>query len=248
MTPNPPGISSLPRCWRGVRRTMRRLIALVPLLLCGFFANSNAAQLDWAGITWEVRTGHGPPCATSIWNEHGAWVDTRGWLHLALRKLPSGSFACVELRSAKRFGFGRYTFDVTGPIGEIDKNVVLGLFLYPTQDVGLDGTNEIDIEVARWGHPAGPQVNYTVWYRSRKGSRSSRVPVADNTDHATFTLEWQDGLVDWTSSLHPGKHFGFRDDVADQPQTLSLNLWLFRQVAPEDRKDVEFVIKSLTFE
>ena len=63
----------------------------------------------------------------------------------------------------QRLGFGTYEFKVTGPIDQFDKNVVLGLFDYPTADVGPDGTNEIDIEFSRWGNAANPIGNYTVW-------------------------------------------------------------------------------------
>ena len=35
--------------------------------------------------------------------------------------------------------------------------------LYPTPDVGPDGTHEIDIEFAKWGVPDAKIGNYTVW-------------------------------------------------------------------------------------
>jgi len=235
-----------PGSGRQASRYLKRIIAMTLIVPCGFITAAHAVPLDWAGIAWEIRSGGGAPCATSTWNEQGVWVDARGWLHLKLHRLPSGKFSCAEIRSVKRFGFGRYAFEISGPIGAIDKNVVFGFFLYPTRDVGPDGTNEIDIEVARWGHADGPQVNYTVWNRRKKGSRSSRVRVPENTNNATFTVDWQDGQVNWASSLQPDTTYGFRDDIANQPQTLSLNLWLFRQPAPEHVEDVEFVVKSLS--
>ncbi len=50
--------------------------------------------------------------------------------------------------------------------------VVLGLFNYPTRDVGPDGTHEIDIEFARWGNDRTPIGHYTI----RRRSRSRRCP------------------------------------------------------------------------
>ena len=61
-----------------------------------------------------------------------------------------------------RLGFGRYQFWTVGRVDRLDPNVVLGLFNYPTPDVGPDGTNEIDIEFAKWGKPEAPMGNYTV--------------------------------------------------------------------------------------
>jgi beta-glucanase (GH16 family) len=206
---------------------------------------ASATEIDWSGIKWQVRTGTGNPCASGIWNEKGVWVDSNGWLHLKITKLPSGEFACAEINSIKRLGFGEYVVDVEGPIGAIDKNVVLGIFMYPPKDVGPDGTNEIDIEIARWGRSDAPQVNYAAWFRSHKGNRHTEVYVPDQLNSASFRMLWQQGQVRWESSFPGAKPVIFKDDIADQPQTLSINLWLFKSLQPSNRQEVEFVIKSL---
>jgi beta-glucanase (GH16 family) len=206
---------------------------------------ASATEIDWAGIKWRIRTGAGKPCASGIWNEKGVWVDSNGWLHLKIIKLPSGEFACVEINSLKRLGFGEYAADVEGPIGAVDKNVVLGIFMYPPKDVGPDGTNEIDIEIARWDRPDAPQVNYAAWFRSHKGNRHTEVHVPDNLTHASFRMLWQHEQVRWESSLPDAKPIVFKDDIADQPQILSINLWLFKSLQPSNQQEIEFVIKSL---
>jgi len=222
----------------------KSFLAAAALLLAQM---AGAAQIDWAGLTWQVRAGAGNPCASGLWNEKGAWTDSNGWLHLKLARQPSGEFACVEVTATGRFGFGDYAFEVEGPIGAIDKNVVLGLFLYPPRDVGPDGTNEIDIEIARWGLQDAPQVHYTAWYRSRKGSRSARTQVPDDLTRATFGMTWRHELVRWESSLPRAVPAGFDGDLADQPQMLKINLWLFRSLRPSDGREVEFVIKWLRY-
>jgi hypothetical protein len=218
------------------------LVAIVALF---FVALANATEIDWAGVKWQVRSGGGSPCATSIWNEKGVWVDRNGWLHLKITRLPSGKFACAEISSLERFGFGNYEFEVEGPIGAIDKNVVLGVFMYPPKDVGPDGTNEIDVEISRWGYLDAPQVNYTAWYRSHKGSRHERVYVPNDLTDATFRMIWQPEQVRWESSLPRAKPFILERDIANQPQVLKINLWLFRNQETFNQREVEFVIKSL---
>jgi hypothetical protein len=205
---------------------------------------ASAGQIDWAGRRWQVREGAGHPCTSDLWSADGVRVDADGGLHLKLARQPSGRFACVEIESAKPVGFGRYSFDVSGPIGAIDKNVVLGLFLYPPADVGPDGTNEIDIEIARWNHADAPQVNYTAWYRSRHANRHAEVRVPATLDFAHFDLDWSRDRVQWESSIRPGVPVSFEGDVADRPQTLILNLWLFAGAQPSDGREVEFVIHS----
>jgi len=67
----------------------------------------------------------------------------------------------------------------------------LGLFNYPTPDVGADGTNKIDIEFAKWGKPEAPVGNYTVW-PAREGLRraNKRFPVELKGEHTTRSFMW----------------------------------------------------------
>ncbi|CAJ0858346.1 hypothetical protein R77567_01268 [Ralstonia sp. LMG 32965] len=227
------------------RHLLHPLCVALPFALHVSVVMAQVHTIDWAGMKWRVRTEQGGPCATQRWNADGVWVDAAGQLHLKLIRMPSGVLSCAEIISLEQFRFGTYQFEVTGPIGTIDANVALGIFFYPSPDVGPDGTNEIDIEVARWGRPDGPQVHYTAWYRSRPGSWHLPMRVADQANHAQFGIQWLPGSVRWTSSLQGATEAHFEGDVASQPQTLRFNLWLFRQPAPVDGREVEFVIKSM---
>lgn len=222
---------------------MKRLLWIV--LSLWWMAAASAAEIEWAGTTWHVRSGTGKPCASDRWNERGAWVDAKGALHLKLSRMPGGQFACVEVESRKRYGFGRYAFEIRGPIGDADPDVVFGVFMYPPADVGPDGTNEIDIEIARWGNAGAPQVNYTVWNRSYPGNRHAVLRVPDDTVQSTFAFTWQPGSVSWESPLQNGREVVVRGDVADRPQTLIINLWLYQRAVPRSGKEVEFIIKSV---
>ncbi len=225
---------------------MKRLLcAILALLWVSAASAASATGIEWAGSEWRVRTGSGKPCASDRWNADGAWVDPDGWLHLKIARLPDGRFACVELESTRRFGFGRYEFDVRGPIGSVDPDVVLGVFMYPPADVGPDGTNEIDIEIARWGEANAPQLNYTAWNRSRIGKRHATLSVPENVTHSLFAFNWQRDSVSWESPLQQGREVNFRGDIADRPQTLVINLWLFKRPCPRSGQEVEFMIKSL---
>ncbi|MFM0375802.1 glycoside hydrolase family 16 protein [Paraburkholderia strydomiana] len=218
------------------------LCALLALL---WMSVATGEQIEWAGTEWCVRTGAGKPCASDRWNADGAWVDADGWLHLKLARMPDGAYACVEVESIKRFGFGDYAFEVRGPIGSIDPDIVFGVFMYPPADVGPDGTNEIDIEIGRWGEQRAPQINYTVWNRDGIGKRHTALSVPEDTAQSMFALTWQHDYVRWESPLQQGRAVSFRGDIADRPQTLIVNLWLFRRSYPSNRQEVEFMIKSL---
>ncbi|MFM0321089.1 glycoside hydrolase family 16 protein [Caballeronia glebae] len=225
---------------------MNRLIKpLFSAILVLISTHALSRNIEWAGAEWQIREGSGHPCASDIYDSDGIWIDDRGWLHLRLRQLASGKFACVEMRSLKRFGFGHYRFDVSGPIGSVDPNVVLGLFFYPPKDVGADGTNEIDVEIARWGRENAPQVNYTVWNRSTKGNRHREYHVPESAEQANFEIDWSADRVQWLSSFHPASPITYKGNIAESEQFVILNLWLFKSPRPSDGREVEFVIKSM---
>jgi hypothetical protein len=113
--------------------------------------------IQFSGYEWIVRdhgsdlSGPGP----NLWDGSNVWVDESGDLHLKLTHTEDG-WHSAEVTMTQRLGFGRYQFQVIGPIDQLDPNVVLGLFNYPTEEVGPDGTNEIDIEFAHWETPLHP--------------------------------------------------------------------------------------------
>jgi len=139
-----------------------------PCLLIAANASSPAKTLRFAGYDWVAKSATHEGPGPNNWNENNVWVDQGGYLHLKLTK-QGDRWYCAEVLTKDRLGFGRYQFWVVGRLDRLDPNVVLGLFNYPTPDVGPDGTNEIDIEFAQWGKPEAPIGNYTVW-PAREGS------------------------------------------------------------------------------
>jgi hypothetical protein len=243
---------------------MSRSTALLGALLAlaAFLAPAGAAQaktLRFAGYDWVVKSGDdlGPgPCN---WSAANAWVDGNGWLHLTLTQ-QNGTWYAAEIESVKRFAFGRFQLYVIGQIDKLDQNVVLGLFNYPTSDVGADGTNEIDIEIARWGTPTWPNLNYTVW-----PTRAGATPGAKtyffslNGTYTTQRFTWRAAGILFQSL------YGHRNDdrneiarwnfaphtpaqaIPQKPLPFHLNLWLFDGKPPTDGKPVEIVVKSFSY-
>lgn len=56
-------------------------------------------------------------------------------MHLKLSAV-KGNWYAAELATTQRLGFGTYQWQLIGRIDQLDPNVVLGLFTYPTADVG----------------------------------------------------------------------------------------------------------------
>ncbi len=218
--------------------------------------------ISFGGYEWEVRqSGHGGP-GPNAWNPQNVWVDKAG-LHLKIRRVRTGAateWQCAELSTTQAFGMGTYEFQVTGPIDRLDPNVVLGLFDYPTPDVGPDGTNEIDIEFSHWGHPEAPIGSYTIYPASGKRGKDDSHPFS-------FTLKGDDTtqrFVRAPDSVRLQSLRGHRDDNRDEiarwtyapldkrlipqkPLPIHINLWLFQGKAPTDDKEITVTIKKFTF-
>jgi hypothetical protein len=218
----------------------------------------------FSGYQWVVRaTGEGGP-GPNTWDDANARVDDLGQLHLQItnNRVLEGytEWRCVELSTVQRLGFGRYQFQVIGRIDNLDRNVVLGLFKYPTPDVGLDGTNEIDIEFAQWGRTTANNADYVVYPASgpRAPNDTLDFQVLLQGDFTTHRFLWDSRQVTFQSL------YGHRDNdigefqrwqytpnegrlIPQQPTPVHINLWLFRGHPPYNSREVDIVISQFAF-
>lgn len=218
---------------------------------------ADAKTLSFAGHTWTVRpNGVGGP-GNNRWCQANASVDAKGRLHLRLTKTARG-WCSAEVSTGERMGFGTYQWQLDSRVDRLDKNVVLGLFNYPTPDVGDDGTNEIDIELARWGNAKWDPLSYTIFPR-RAGVRDTSVafPLTLAADESTHRFKWTSKSIRFQAIQ--GHHDGNRDiirdwtfapdrplqQIAQAPMPVFMNLWLV--APPSDGKPVEIVVSDFRY-
>ena len=219
---------------------------------------SEAKTLQFSGMSWTVRpNGVGGPGANT-WCEDNAFVDANGDLHLRITKSKGNKWCSAEIVSDLRRGYGTYQFQLKSRVDLLDRNVVLGLFNYPTADAGVAGSNEIDIEFARWGDARGDMLNYTAWPALvSMGPSGTTFPLALSGDASTHRFIWQPTYIRYQSTH--GHYDDNRYPIADWTfapadyanrighvaMPVHLNLWLF--ATPSDRKPVEVVIHRFTY-
>lgn len=221
---------------------------------------AQAKTFQWAGYEWNVRgTGFGGP-GPNYWDERNAWVDRDGRLRLRLAQRDS-KWVGAEVLTTKRLGFGRYEFEVQTRLDSLDRNVVLGIFNYPTSDVGSDGTHEIDIEFARWGSASNLPGNFTVW-PVQAALKQTTHPFAFDAKQprTTHVFDWGTNRIEFAA--YDGRISGGRPALASwtyapanpaqrisqKPMPLHLNLWCFSGKPPVDGQDVEVVFSSFRFD
>lgn len=229
--------------------------ALAALLIC--VSQIQARTIEFSGYQWDVRpTGDGGP-GPNHWDENNVSVDPNGYLHLALTQR-DGQWYCAEVNTQVKLGFGLYKFSVIGRVDTLDPNVVLGLFNYPTPDIGPDGTNEIDIEFAHWGDALSPIDNFTVFPAIAGINPTTRnfpfqLNGAGNSSH---TFKWASTSILFQSfrgtSSRPSVSWTFRprdsqSRIPQNPLPVHMNLWLFQGQPPLNGLPVELIVRSFTF-
>lgn len=238
-------------------KRMLVLSALIALVAPG--TASVARTIHFCGYTWVVRpTGKGGP-GPNYWDQDNASVDTNGYLHLKLTQRNDRWYSS-EVYTQKRLGFGRYEFWISGQVDRIDRNVVLGLFNYPTSDVGSDGTHEIDIELAQWGNSAAPIGNYTVWPTTSSLPRESKqFSFVLSSDSSTHSFTWSPTKV-FFQSQYGHDEVARREfatcvfqppnpavRISQAPMPVHLNLWCFKGLPPINGQEVEMIVRAFKF-
>ena len=218
-------------------------------------APDSTDSLCFSGFEWEVSAWEGP--MGSEFRSENVWVDDQGQLHLKISQdTTTGQWYGAEVASTEHLGFGVYQWQVIGDLDKLDKNVVLGMFNYPGYE--QDGTNEIDIEIARWGNDSWDNLNYTVYsnteaYTSVSQTYSFNLSGTYTTHRFTWepaqiTFQSQHGHWDedkffivppWTTPAN------FQSQIPQQPQPVYINLWLFSNQPPAD--EVEIVISEFKY-
>lgn len=118
-----------------------------------------ASTISFSGMRWEIETTFSAPVNPGqnyfSARKDSLWVDEQGWLHLKIHNhLALPKWTCAAIHSVESAKYGLHRFQVIGRLGALDKNVVLGLFLYqstPTNKGTLPA--EIDFEFSTWGLP-----------------------------------------------------------------------------------------------
>ncbi|KAG6544783.1 hypothetical protein Mapa_013809 [Marchantia paleacea] len=222
--------------------------------------------ITFSGLLWTVRdtssTTQGP--GNNWWSNStsNVWLDSNGRLHLKITKVGT-KWLCPEVYTTGNYKYGKFNWKIEGPVtsptGSFDKNVVLGLFTYPV--AGADGTNEIDIELARWGNQSYPNLNFTSYPNTALSdfkNHTKSTEMALNGNYTSHQFEWRNNNISWVSR-HGHSATGdiifsesYNGDgnsqrIPQQDCKIHMNLWLFQGQAPTDGVQVEFVIHSFTY-
>ncbi|KKH50866.1 glycoside hydrolase family 16 protein [Methanosarcina sp. 1.H.A.2.2] len=218
-------------------------VVLISAVTIGATEYPSNGVINWKGQTWDVRSGTGQP-GNNCWNNEGVWVDDKNRMHLTIVN-DNGKWKCTEIDSRNKFLYGTFTWKVASPVFTYDKNSVVGLFTY------LDDSQELDIEMARWGQSNGSQLwNAVQPYNISGNSKGVMIPSCITGTNTIHQIDWQPTYVRFTSSTTDGKilsEFNYTNvnGIPKNPEYVIMNLWL--QGAPSDGKNIELIISDFSY-
>lgn len=213
--------------------------------------------ISFSGYEWWVkasvhRVGPGPNYFSD--STENVWVDEQGQLHLKITKR-NGKWHCAEVILQKSFGYGKYIFYVTGRIGQLNRNVVLGLFTW--DDSPAEFHREIDIEFSRWGVEADSNAQYVVQPWDQSGNRHQWM-MPEELDSPTHWFVWEPDSIcflsvkgyqcdpPFDSIIHSWIYTG-SNIPTEGNENPRINLWLFNGNAPTDTAGLEVIITNFEY-
>jgi len=227
--------------------------AFVVLALLPAFASAQSGVVNFSGYSWSVKdsasgtVGPGP----NVFSGQNVSVDANGYLHLKI-SYANGVWSCAEVYLQSSLGYGTYKFTVQSPVGQLDPQVVLGLFTYSNLPAYND--REIDIELSKWANAADTN---NAQYVVQPGSVASNLlrwllPTSDtNTLHSFNWAQNTIGFLSQTSSGSTIKQWTYSKSAnVPKPgnEVTHINLWLDQGLPPQNGQPVEVVLTKFAFQ
>lgn len=239
--------------------TVTRLTILFAMILSAFTC-IHAQTISWKGHQWRVT--HGGMAGVAAGSPANIDVDAGGYLHLSIVNR-EGRWSASEVFTTDSLGFGTYQWVIEGNIYDMDKSTVLGLYTYgPARRLGIDGENEIDIELSKWNETChGCNADFTV-YPSTGNRKKDGVSSWEDNFHitggtlTTARMQWSADQIVFTvmKGIQPLgtvadvlKTETYRSDATNIPQAespIGISFWCF-QKTPSANQSV--VIRDFQF-
>jgi hypothetical protein len=210
-------------------------------------------MIQFSNFTWIVRNNsalQGPGPNRFSDSLASVNIDEYGWLHLKTR-FDGGNWWCAEVFTEASFGYGTYRFVLAEGFEKFDVNTVLGLFTY------YNDTQEIDVEMARWGDANDNVAQYALQPAGRAGNLH-RFPIQNVSGDSVHEFTWCANYIHFVSRWNETINnelitrsaewwYAGSDNPLPRTERVHLNLWLMSGLAPVAGLEDEVIIKSFTF-
>jgi len=152
---------------------------------------------------------------------------------LSIKSKEGGGVTSAEFRSSEKMWYGTYLIELNY-LPEFEKKYVFGFFTYPSVDIGPDGTNEIDIEISRWGSAARPRGNFGLFTALRSIAHKpivNRFDLPPINERTFLAVIWEPDYIRYLifTDKELLKSWDIYDDgrgiIPKYPQSVYINFW-----------------------
>jgi hypothetical protein len=215
--------------------------------------------IRFAGYDWSVKDSKGERTGpgTNLFSgkKENVWTDAQGRLHLRITNRDDEWF-CPEVCMVKTLGYGKYTFHLEAFPQVLDKDVVVGMFLYDHIDT-YNHHSEMDVEISKWGLPQNLNTQFVVQPMEDKTHRFD-VDLGRKSSHSIGVTKNKVYFRSWYPAT--GNSVNEKDEtireyrfklkkpyIPDNEKAI-INIWLFQTIEPDNLKEFEVVVNDFTFE
>lgn len=213
--------------------------------------------IEFSGYRWQVKESFdkhtGPGRNYFSATRENVWIDENGKLHLKIR-YKDDKWYCSEVRMLKSLGYGKYVFYIDHLPQPLDKDVVIGLFMYDHSDTS-NFHKEIDIEFSKWGKDTAMNSQYVIQPFEEKAfrfntdlNRPTRHEFTVRKKRISFNSRYEHGInPDSISSQYQVWKYNPDQAYKTSDEKVSINLWLYKASEPSNLKEMEVVISRFEF-
>lgn len=209
--------------------------------------------LTFSGFEWIVKDSHGkqtgPGTNYFSSSKDNVRVDEQGRLHLRVTHR-NDKWWCPEVQMLNNLGYGSYVFHLESLPQPLDKDVVIGLFLYDHTD-STNFHNEVDIELSTWGKTENNNGQYVVQPHEEKAYRFSVDlfrPTAHRFDLHKKKIHFESTYTD-TSAKEPLIKHKYKTGriYKTGAEKACINVWLYKATETSNLKEFEVIIRKVEF-
>jgi hypothetical protein len=243
----------------------RKILCLLIPAIVSFGMNASAQKkipaydgdtITFSGYKWVTKDSQGkhtgPGNNYFSGSKKNVYVDESGKLHLRVTNA-NDKWYCPEVRLLDSLGYGKYFFYLEPLPQPLDKDVVIGLFLYDREDTS-NFHKEVDVEISTWGQERVTNAQYVIQPKEADAFRF----VTDLSKCSVHMFEMKAKKISFRS-YYPGGEMGKKEvEIAkhtfkpeyqyfSDKEKVSMNVWLYHTVEPASLQEFEVVINAFKF-
>jgi hypothetical protein len=220
-------------------------------------SNHLGDTIIFSGYKWLVKESGGrqigPGNNYFSGSKENIFVDSEGKLHLKITNR-NDIWYCPEVKLVNNLGRGKYLYYLDPLPQPMDKDVVIGLFLYDREDTS-NFHKEVDIEISQWGKDTLVNSQYVIQPKEEEAYRF-RTDLGVATKHmieikkSRVVFKSYYGTPD--SSDIPLEYAGHgvkpEYDFYSPSERICMNVWLYHTSEPASLKPFEVVISHFEYQ